>query len=109
MGRLQAIYNAHRATFWAAVAADYGVGMSPIALEHAWKTGVCCSQHQAMTPISPAASPDHSDRESNSKGQDKTRISAILGIETQPRSTQDQHMVRRIEEERTVSVVTAHA
>ncbi|PKS13351.1 hypothetical protein jhhlp_000122 [Lomentospora prolificans] len=109
MGRLQAIYSAHRATFWAAVAADYGPGMSPMALEHAWKTGVCCSQHQAMTPISPAASPDNSDREGNSKGHDKTRISAILGIETQPRSPQDQHMVRRMEDERSMGVIAAHA
>ncbi|CAI4219001.1 unnamed protein product [Parascedosporium putredinis] len=109
MGRLQAIYSAHRATFWAAVASDYGMCMSPMALEHAWKTGICCSQHQAITPLSPAASPDHSDREGNAKVHDKTRISAILGLETQPRSPQDQHMVRRMEDERSMNVISAHA
>jgi hypothetical protein len=70
-------------------------------LEQAWKTGYCCGQHQTTTPITPVTSPDNSDRESFGKGlQDKTRISAILGIDANPRSPREREIVRRIEEER---------
>jgi hypothetical protein len=104
MTRLQAVYNGHRATFWAAVAADYGNGANPAVLEQAWKSGICCGQQH--TPITPIASPDNADRDFNGKcqgqGQDKTRIAAILGIDANPRSPREREMVRRIEEERGV-------
>jgi hypothetical protein len=106
MGRLQAIYNAHRGSFWTAVAADYGSGMNPMVLEQAWKSGICCSQHQTATPITPVASPDNTDREYGSKPQDKTRISAILGIDTSPRSPQE-HLRRPMEEDRRMSIAAA--
>ncbi|SPO03097.1 uncharacterized protein DNG_05779 [Cephalotrichum gorgonifer] len=96
MGRLQAIYAAHRASFWAAVAADYG-GANPHALEQAWKAGYCCGPHGAAPPLTPAASPENSGAEC---GRDRTRISAILGMETLPRSPRDEQMVRRMDEER---------
>lgn len=100
MGRLQAVYTAHRASFWAAVAADYGGGANPVSLEQAWKAGTCCSQ--GAPPLTPAASPDNS-----SEGKDRTRISAILGMEAHPRSPQDHQMVRRMEEERCVVAASA--
>ncbi|GKT96034.1 hypothetical protein Ct61P_13884 [Colletotrichum tofieldiae] len=84
MNRLQSVYTAHRASFWAAVANDYGPGVSPVVLEQAWKNGACCNQHQASTPITPTSSPDNTDRDSYDKPQDKTRISAILGIDANP-------------------------
>ena len=102
MPRLQAVYTAHRAGFWAAVAADYGGNANPAALEQAWKAGGCCSQ-QGAAPLTPAASPDNSAGE----GKDRTRISAILGMEAHPRSPQDQQMVRRMEEERCVVAASA--
>lgn len=89
MSRLQSIYAAHRAPFWAAVAAEYGAA-NPAALEQAWRAGGCCGG----TPLTPAASPDRVERE----GRDRTRISALLGTEVRPRSPQDEMMVRRMEE-----------
>lgn len=98
MARLQGIYAAHRGQFWAAVAAEYG-GSNPAALEQAWKAGGCCGG----APLTPAASPDRAEREGRvgwggSEGRDRTRISALLGSETRPRSPQDEMMVRRMEE-----------
>lgn len=103
MPRLQAVYTAHRAGFWATVAADYGGNVNPATLEQAWKAGGCCSQQQGAAPLTPAASPDNSAGE----GKDRTRISAILGMEAHPRSPQDQQMVRRMDEERCVVAASA--
>ncbi|KAL1867817.1 hypothetical protein VTK73DRAFT_3991 [Phialemonium thermophilum] len=125
MARLHAIYAAHRASFWAAVAADYGGGANPMVLEQAWRgssnptsTGSCvsasagstasCGGIAAHTPITPVGSPE--DHIYGTKGgpQDKTRISAILGIDANPRSPKEREMVRRLEEERcSVGVVGA--
>ncbi|KAJ2905193.1 hypothetical protein MKZ38_006099 [Zalerion maritima] len=91
MGRLYSAYSAHRSSFWAAIAADYGGDMSPYVLEQAWKTGVSC-------PITPVASPDGEFM--RKVAGDKTRISAILGIDANPRSPKEREIVRRIEEER---------
>ncbi|TPX18398.1 uncharacterized protein E0L32_011700 [Thyridium curvatum] len=105
MSRLQAIYAAHRTSFWTSVAAEYGAGASATILEQAWKSGVCCGAHQqTATPITPGGSPD--DRDAFYSGlksagqQDKTRISAILGIDANPRSPKEREMVKRMEEER---------
>ncbi|KAJ2974650.1 hypothetical protein NUW58_g8589 [Xylaria curta] len=98
MTRLQAIYGAHRSSFWGAIAADYGSGVSPIVLEQAWKANLFSGGGQ--TPITPAPSPN--DRESL---YDKTRISAILGTDSHPRSPKEKEGVRRLEEERGVSAV----
>ncbi|CAI0654956.1 unnamed protein product, partial [Colletotrichum noveboracense] len=98
MNRLQNVYTAHRASFWAAVANDYGPGANPVVLESAWKNGSCCNQ--ASTPITPTSSPDNMDRDTYGKPQDKTRISAILGIDANPRSPRERELVRRMEEER---------
>ncbi|KXH26117.1 hypothetical protein CSIM01_13749 [Colletotrichum simmondsii] len=100
MNRLQSVYTAHRASFWAAVANDYGPGASPVALEQAWQNGACCNQQQASTPITPTSSPDNLDRDSYERPQDKTRISAILGIDANPRSPRERELVRRMEESR---------
>jgi len=117
MGRLGAIYNAHRASFWAAVAADYGSGANPLVLERAWRgtpTSAVTSASgysgqslgiAAHTPITPVGSPDDALYTTSGSGQcgkpaDKTRISAILGIDASPRSPREREMVRRLEEER---------
>ena len=146
MARLNAVYNAHRASFWAAVAADYGPGANPMVLEQAWRgtsssvppvggAGGAANMGMGMamgiaaqTPITPVGSPDdqvysaHHHQQQQQHGQhghqgphgqqgqhsmgglggkpDKTRISAILGIDANPRSPSEREMVRRIEEER---------
>lgn len=100
MIRLQAVYSAHRASFWAAIAADYGGGVSPAVLEQAWKTGI------PGCPITPVASPDGEYMRKTGMGSsDKTRISAILGIDASPRSPKEREMVRRIEEDRMMSIM----
>ncbi|OIW34184.1 hypothetical protein CONLIGDRAFT_629133 [Coniochaeta ligniaria NRRL 30616] len=122
MSRLAAVYAAHRASFWAAVAADYGACANPLVLEQAWRGGgssASSSQAGSMmaapggvaahTPITPVGSPDeHMYPGKGGQGQDKTRISAILGIDANPRSPREREMVRRLEEERcSVAVVGA--
>ncbi|KAI1339393.1 hypothetical protein F5Y15DRAFT_87437 [Xylariaceae sp. FL0016] len=97
--RLRAIYSAHRSSFWAAIAADYGAGVSPIILEQAWKASMLSG---SQTPITPVTSPN--EREVLYEKHDKTRISSILGIDANPRSPREREMVRRMEEERSVSV-----
>jgi hypothetical protein len=111
MGRLQAVYSAHRNSFWSAVAADYGNGVHPVALEQAWRsagTAPTSSGHSyaAPTPITPIGSPDERDVYGK-QCQDKTRISAILGIDANPRSPKEREMVRRMEEERVMVGVGA--
>jgi hypothetical protein len=62
----------------------------------------------AHTPITPVGSPDEHMYPGKGQGQDKTRISAILGIDANPRSPSEREMVRRLEEERcSVAVVGA--
>ncbi|KAH8780858.1 hypothetical protein F5883DRAFT_406122 [Diaporthe sp. PMI_573] len=109
MGRLQAVYSAHRNSFWSAVAADYGNGVHPVALEQAWRSGGSVSSghgYAAQTPITPIGSPDERDVYGK-QCQDKTRISAILGIDANPRSPKEREMVRRMEEERVMVGVGA--
>ncbi|KAI0512819.1 hypothetical protein F5B22DRAFT_614370 [Xylaria bambusicola] len=91
--RLQAIYAAHRSSFWGAIASDYGSGVSPIVLEQAWKANMFSGGTQ--TPITPAPSPN--DRDSM---YDRTRISAILGTDSHPRSPKEKAVTRRLGEER---------
>ncbi|KAK4039393.1 hypothetical protein C8A01DRAFT_16607 [Parachaetomium inaequale] len=136
MARLTAVYSAHRASFWAAVAADYGPGANPLVLEQAWRGGMPSTGAggvssllgvAAQTPITPVGSPEEQAYSAHSAGgghhsaqqhqhhhyhghgglgkPDKTRISAILGIDANPRSPSEREMVRRIEEERGVVVV----
>ncbi|KAK8058595.1 hypothetical protein PG994_009043 [Apiospora phragmitis] len=99
--RLHSIYAAHRGSFWCAVANDYGTGASPAVLEQAWKSSMV--NVPAHTPITPTTSPN--DRDIGYGKNDKTRISAILGIDANPRSPGEREMVRRLEEERSVGVV----
>lgn len=124
MARLHAVYSAHRTSFWSAVAADYGAGMHPSVLEQAWRSGSTGSSitsasgsstppapaqgssatgYMAAAPITPIGSPD--DREYGK--QNKTRISAILGIDANPRSPKERDLVRRMEEERAMVGVGA--
>lgn len=113
MSRLSAVYAAHRASFWAAVAADYGACSNPAVLEQAWRGAsgqaggsmAAPGGVAAHTPITPVGSPDE---HAYPGKQDKTRISAILGIDANPRSPREREMVRRLEEERcAVGVVGA--
>ncbi|KAK8065756.1 hypothetical protein PG997_012503 [Apiospora hydei] len=78
--RLHSIYAAHRNSFWGAVANDYGTGASPAILEQAWKSSMV--NGPAHTPITPTTSPN--DRDIGYGKHDKTRISAILGIDANP-------------------------
>lgn len=139
MARLAAAYNAHRASFWAAVAADYGPGANPLVLEQAWRgtpagnpsnsgNSPCAGGPgagsianlgiAAQTPITPVGSPEdqvylacgggsiHHTGNGGGSGSghhgkpDRTRISAILGIDASPKSPSEREMVRRMEEER---------
>lgn len=105
MSRLASIYATHRASIWTAIAADYGNGANPLVLEQAWRGTGCTATGSMgpppasqMTPVTPCGSPDD-----HLYGKhDKTRISAILGIDASPRSPQEREMVKRIEEERVV-------
>lgn len=56
-----------------------------------------------QTLITPVTSPN--EREGIYEKNDKTRISAILGIDANPRSPKERELVRRLEEERSVGVV----
>lgn len=111
MARLNAIYTAHRASFWAAIAADYGGGANPVVLEQAWRNpvggGSNPSSFAGQTPITPVGSPGEQVYSGKAVGQDKTRISAILGIDANPRSPREREMVRRLEERCTVGAVGA--
>jgi hypothetical protein len=51
--RLRHIYEAHRASFWGVIAAEYGHGASPLLLEETWKCGIA-----ANAPPTPCVSPD---------------------------------------------------
>lgn len=137
MGRLNAAYNSHRMNFWNTVAAEYGHGIHPTVLEQAWRsgspsTGVVStaataapiampmhtmshhhhhhphhhnsSMYSTVTPITPVGSPDERDIYGKA---DKTRISAILGIDANPRSPKERELVRRMEEERVMVGVGA--
>lgn len=106
MGRLQAIYAAHRTKFWNAIAGEYGAGANPLVLEQAWRLGSSWCHSAAPTPITPGTSPEDKDAFYSVKGgaADRTRISAILGIDANPRSPKEREMVRRMEE-RTSSTV----
>lgn len=87
LSRLHAVYSAHRSSFWSVVAKDYGHNVSPVVLEQAWKTGMCCnSQSSANSPMTPGASPEAEDKVMYGRGQDKTRISSILSMEVEPRT-----------------------
>ncbi|KAH8178545.1 hypothetical protein LIA77_00064 [Sarocladium implicatum] len=86
LNRLHSAYAAHKNTFWAVVAKDYGHNASPATLEQAWKTGMCCSQSRAGSPITPVASPDCNEKEAYNRIQDKTRISSILSLVDEPRA-----------------------
>lgn len=101
--RLQSIYSAHRSSFWNAVANDYGSGASPIILEQAWKANLLATG--SHTPLTPMTSPN--ERDLTYEKQDKTRISAILGIDANPRSPKERELVRRLEEERSVGVAVS--
>lgn len=109
MGRLHAVYSSHRNSFWSAVAAEYGQGAHPAVLEQAWKNGGAAAVSHNSTPttsyaapMTPVGSPD--ERDLYSTKQDKTRISAILGIDANPRSPKEREQVRRLEERVMVGV-----
>ena len=100
LARLHQIYSAHRNTFWAAIASEYGHNAAPSTLEQAWKSGRCCGQ-QNQSPITPSASPCSDSREgfSYEKGSQGHRgsISSILGPDASMRSAWDRDMIRKME------------
>lgn len=109
--RLAYIYESHRAAFWGAVAAEYGHGTSPAALEDAWRygngTGSGSSSFNVNAPPTPCVSPDGGNvyqREEKTSGMESrpnaTSISALLGIDASPTSPQERELIKRIEEGR---------
>ncbi|KAI9159040.1 hypothetical protein HJFPF1_07047 [Paramyrothecium foliicola] len=107
LNRLHHIYSSHRNSFWATIANEYGPSASPSSLEHAWKTGACCNPQRGAarsgSPITPIASPGNTNADADSYSRsslDKTRISSILGFDTDRRSACDRDMVRRMDEQR---------
>lgn len=125
MTRLHAVYSAHRGGVWSAIAADYGGNVPACVLEEAWRTMMTTTTGNpssggngytvAHTPISPMGNHDDGrdavyggggggSSSSNRYHQDRTRISAILGIDANPMSPQDREMVRRMEEGRGIMV-----
>lgn len=118
--RLQAVYEAHRNTFWASVASEYGYNAAPSTLEQAWKTGRCCSgqqhpgaahqhhhqhhaapaQHGTTAPLTPSGSPigDHGHNSARSQSQERGSISSILGPDMgRSRDPWDRDMIRKME------------
>lgn len=96
------------------MAAEYGHGAHPSVLEQAWRSGnptagmmnnTVSTGYGAHTPITPVGSPD--ERDLYGVKADKTRISAILGIDANPRSPKERELVRRMEEERVMVGVGA--
>ncbi|EFX05193.1 hypothetical protein CMQ_7755 [Grosmannia clavigera kw1407] len=113
MTRLQAVYMVHRLSFWDKIATDYGSRTSPLVLEQAWRAGsmvpgIGIHHQQTATPLTPGTTPDDRDLFYSVKGsQDKTRISAILGIDANPRSPKERELVRKLEEERATAPTVA--
>lgn len=108
--RLRILYAAHRTSFWAAIAAEYGQGATPTLLEEAWKRSVVAGASGAAPPT-PCVSPDVQDSwkcgelggattASCTSALPATSISALLGIDASPRSPMERELVRRIEEGR---------
>ncbi|CZR51926.1 uncharacterized protein PAC_01803 [Phialocephala subalpina] len=111
--RLRHIYEAHRASFWGVIAAEYGAGASPLLLEETWKRGVATN-----APPTPCVSPDTQTVRSGAyqaynpkplhqlptpiqeNKSNATSISALLGIDASPRSPKEREMIKRMEERR---------
>jgi len=111
--RLRHIYEAHRASFWGVIAAEYGQGASPLLLEETWKRGIATN-----APPTPCVSPDTHTVQSgtyhgyNTKPMHQlptpvqetknsaTSISALLGIDASPRSPKERELIKRMEERR---------
>ncbi|KAI9650789.1 hypothetical protein NHQ30_000820 [Ciborinia camelliae] len=113
--RLRRVYEAHRNSFWNVIASEYGGGVSPLLLEETWKQGVASNG-----PPTPCVSPDMSNlnRASyhyNTQAPQRlptpvheskvnaTSISALLGIDANPRSPKEREMIKRLEESREMS------
>lgn len=112
--RLRHIYEAHRASFWGVIAAEYGAGASPLLLEETWKRGIATN-----APPTPCVSPDTQTIRSGAyqgysakpmhqlptpvqqeNKSSATSISALLGIDASPRSPKEREMIKRMEERR---------
>jgi hypothetical protein len=109
--RLYHIYESHRAAFWGAIAAEYGQGVDPRALEEAWRHGPSIGRSsmsiEINTPPTPCTSPDAGNvcqREEKAgiveHRSNATSIAALLGIDASPRSPDERELVKRIEEGR---------
>jgi hypothetical protein len=126
--RLRQIYEAHRASFWSVIAAEYGGSVSPFLLEEAWKRGIatnapptpCISpdthtvsgyQSYSATPVQQQLMTPVQENKTNA-----TSISALLGIvslppqlnpsftnvsqDASPRSPKERELIKRMEERR---------
>ena len=111
--RLRHIYEAHRASFWGVIAAEYGSGVSPLLREEAWKQGIVTT-----APLPPCTSPDaqavsgtvyqtYAAKPSQQLPtpvqevkNNATSISALLGIDASPRSPRERELIKRMEESR---------
>ncbi|KAH6679478.1 hypothetical protein B0J14DRAFT_298295 [Halenospora varia] len=112
--RLRHIYDAHRASFWGVIAAEYGQGASAYLLEETWKRSIITN-----APPTPCISPDTHTASAggyqyNTKPMQQlptpvqenknsaTSISALLGIDASPRSPKERELIKRMEESRDV-------
>ncbi|KAF4119805.1 hypothetical protein GMORB2_4471 [Geosmithia morbida] len=102
--RLQAVYEAHRNTFWASIASEYGYNAAPSTLEQAWKSGRCCPPPQNMHhhsntgPLTPFGSPIGDHGHGRSQSQERGSLSSILGPDVRSaRDPWDRDMIRKME------------
>ena len=109
--RLRQIYEAHKESFWGAIASDYGNGASPYALEEAWKRSIavnapptpCISPATQIASSYPAYNPKSTQQLLTPVQETKnnaTSISALLGIDASPRSPMERELIKRMEESR---------
>jgi hypothetical protein len=108
--RLSYIYESHRVAFWGAIAAEYGNGVTAVALEEAWRYGTGSGSGNPFTangPPTPCISPDGGNvyrREEKVSAVESrpsaTSISALLGIDASPTSPEERELIKRIEEGR---------
>ncbi|TAQ84931.1 hypothetical protein B7494_g6747 [Chlorociboria aeruginascens] len=116
--RLRSIYENHRTSFWNVIANEYGGGVSSFLLEETWKRGIANN-----APPTPCISPDtHNVGGMNYQNyglkacqqpptpvegvkNNATSISALLGIDANPRSPKERELIKRMEETRAMDVI----
>lgn len=108
--RLQSVYLAHRLEFWSKISADYGPHASPDTLEQAWYSIMSGQSNMGQRPPTPCISPEggnntsHESLKKDAKPTSGISVSALLGIDANPRSPNERELVRLMEEGRRSSI-----